>query len=178
MHFAESGNLLMLLKVFVCRPGKKERKSDCGEWQWSVCVANEGDCGPGTREGTRTGIDCKQTIKTQRCKIPCNWKKKFGGKRRLSRLPRCVSEESPLHLTPIPSTTSSGCQTNNGPLFTVWISKQVIRDTADMSAEDVTRHHADTGMIFLLWLFFFFSGCTAFRAEMCFCDMPRGLLFP
>ncbi|KAK7895955.1 hypothetical protein WMY93_021280 [Mugilogobius chulae] len=59
--------------------GKKERRSDCGEWQWSVCVANEGDCGLGTREGTRTGTDCKQTIKTQRCKIPCNWKKKFGG---------------------------------------------------------------------------------------------------
>uniref|UniRef100_A0A671SB58 Pleiotrophin n=1 Tax=Sinocyclocheilus anshuiensis TaxID=1608454 RepID=A0A671SB58_9TELE len=58
---------------------KKERKSDCGEWQWSVCVANEGDCGLGTREGTRTGTDCKQTIKTQRCKIPCNWKKQFGG---------------------------------------------------------------------------------------------------
>lgn len=63
----------------VIRTGKKERKSDCGDWQWSVCVANEGDCGLGTREGTRTGTDCKQTIKTQRCKIPCNWKKKFGG---------------------------------------------------------------------------------------------------
>ncbi|KAK2859087.1 hypothetical protein Q5P01_003707 [Channa striata] len=61
------------------KQGKKERKSDCGEWQWSVCVANEGDCGLGTREGTRTGTECKQTIKTQRCKIPCNWKKKFGG---------------------------------------------------------------------------------------------------
>ncbi|KAJ8007128.1 hypothetical protein DPEC_G00114340 [Dallia pectoralis] len=61
------------------KQGKKERKSDCGEWQWSVCVANVGDCGLGTREGTRTGIECKQTIKTQRCKIPCNWKKQFGG---------------------------------------------------------------------------------------------------
>uniref|UniRef100_A0A3P9KLT1 Pleiotrophin n=2 Tax=Oryzias latipes TaxID=8090 RepID=A0A3P9KLT1_ORYLA len=61
------------------KQGKKERKSECGDWQWSVCVANEGDCGLGTREGTRTGTDCKQTIKTQRCKIPCNWKKKFGG---------------------------------------------------------------------------------------------------
>ncbi|XP_028809737.1 pleiotrophin [Denticeps clupeoides] len=61
------------------KPGKKERKSDCGEWQWSVCVAHEGDCGLGTREGTRGGADCKQTIKTQRCKIPCNWKKQFGG---------------------------------------------------------------------------------------------------
>ncbi|KAJ8391033.1 hypothetical protein AAFF_G00096540 [Aldrovandia affinis] len=61
------------------KQGKKERKSDCGEWQWSVCVANVGDCGLGTREGTRGGTDCKQTIKTQRCKIPCNWKKQFGG---------------------------------------------------------------------------------------------------
>lgn len=60
--------------------GKKPRPSACGDWQWSVCVANQGDCGLGTREGTRTGADCKQTIKTQRCKIPCNWKKKFGGK--------------------------------------------------------------------------------------------------
>ncbi|KAG7252092.1 hypothetical protein CRUP_027803 [Coryphaenoides rupestris] len=57
---------------------KKDRRSDCGEWQWSVCVAHEGDCGLGTREGTRGGAECKQTIKTQRCKIPCNWKKKFG----------------------------------------------------------------------------------------------------
>lgn len=45
-------------------------------------MANEGDCGLGTREGTRSGTDCKQTIKTQRCKIPCNWKKKFGGETR------------------------------------------------------------------------------------------------
>lgn len=69
------------LTVIVDLLGKKERKSECGDWQWSVCVANEGDCGLGTREGTRTGTDCKQTIKTQRCKIPCNWKKKFGGEK-------------------------------------------------------------------------------------------------
>lgn len=55
------------------------KKSDCGEWQWSVCVPTSGDCGLGTREGTRTGAECKQTMKTQRCKIPCNWKKQFGG---------------------------------------------------------------------------------------------------
>ncbi|XP_048864341.1 pleiotrophin [Brienomyrus brachyistius] len=61
------------------KAGKKERKSDCGEWQWSVCVAHEGDCGAGTREGTRSGTNCKQTVKTQRCKIPCDWKKQFGG---------------------------------------------------------------------------------------------------
>ena len=58
---------------------KKVKKSDCGEWQWSVCVPTSGDCGLGTREGTRTGAECKQTMKTQRCKIPCNWKKQFGG---------------------------------------------------------------------------------------------------
>lgn len=74
--------------------GKKERRSDCGEWQWSVCVANEGDCGLGTREGTRTGNDCKQTIKTQRCKIPCNWKKKFGG---TVREPRSHSDIQSVH---------------------------------------------------------------------------------
>uniref|UniRef100_A0A8C2SAT4 Pleiotrophin n=1 Tax=Capra hircus TaxID=9925 RepID=A0A8C2SAT4_CAPHI len=59
-------------------PKKKVKKSDCGEWQWSVCVPTSGDCGLGTREGTRTGAECKQTMKTQRCKIPCNWKKQFG----------------------------------------------------------------------------------------------------
>ncbi|XP_073423635.1 pleiotrophin [Dendrobates tinctorius] len=57
---------------------KKAKKSDCGEWQWSVCVATSGDCGIGTREGTRSGKECKQTMKTQKCKIPCNWKKQFG----------------------------------------------------------------------------------------------------
>ncbi|XP_054243056.1 pleiotrophin [Indicator indicator] len=60
------------------KPEKKAKKSDCGEWQWSVCVPTNGDCGLGTREGTRTGAECKQTTKTQKCKIPCNWKKQFG----------------------------------------------------------------------------------------------------
>uniref|UniRef100_F7FZK5 Pleiotrophin n=1 Tax=Ornithorhynchus anatinus TaxID=9258 RepID=F7FZK5_ORNAN len=60
------------------KPEKKAKKSDCGEWQWSVCVPTSGDCGLGTREGTRAGAECKQTMKTQRCKIPCNWKKQFG----------------------------------------------------------------------------------------------------
>nr|XP_019966341.1 PREDICTED: pleiotrophin isoform X1 [Paralichthys olivaceus] len=88
------------------KQGKKERKSDCGEWQWSVCVANEGDCGLGTREGTRTGTDCKQTIKTQRCKIPCNWKKKFGG-------------SHPSHPTPPHDVWSPVILTNNGPTSTM-----------------------------------------------------------
>ncbi|KAM4678235.1 pleiotrophin [Discoglossus pictus] len=75
---------LLVINVIGSEPAKKERqekkakKSDCGEWQWSVCVPTSGDCGMGTREGTRTGNECKQTIKTQKCKIPCNWKKQFG----------------------------------------------------------------------------------------------------
>ncbi|XP_019344895.1 pleiotrophin isoform X2 [Alligator mississippiensis] len=60
------------------KPERKAKKSDCGEWQWSACVPTSGDCGLGTREGTRTGAECKQTTKTQKCKIPCNWKKQFG----------------------------------------------------------------------------------------------------
>ncbi|XP_060770336.1 pleiotrophin isoform X1 [Neoarius graeffei] len=83
MHVAV---LALLLVTYVLaevgkpeKSGKKERKSGCGDWQWSVCVANEGDCGLGTREGIRTGTGCKQAVKTQRCKIPCNWKKQFGG---------------------------------------------------------------------------------------------------
>lgn len=68
---------------YIFFPEKKVKKSDCGEWQWSVCVPTSGDCGLGTREGTRTGAECKQTMKTQRCKIPCNWKKQFGGKSHL-----------------------------------------------------------------------------------------------
>ncbi|CAG02407.1 unnamed protein product, partial [Tetraodon nigroviridis] len=71
---------LLALVVLAAEGGKEARPAPaCGDWQWSVCVANEGDCGLGTREGTRGGAACRQTIKTQRCKIPCNWKKKFGG---------------------------------------------------------------------------------------------------
>ncbi|EHA98114.1 Pleiotrophin [Heterocephalus glaber] len=76
--------IFILATVDTAEAGKKEKaekkvkKSDCGEWQWSVCVPTSGDCGLGTREGTRTGAECKQTMKTQRCKIPCNWKKQFG----------------------------------------------------------------------------------------------------
>lgn len=71
----------LILCLLPCLPPeKKAKKSDCGEWQWSVCVPTNGDCGLGTREGTRTGAECKQTTKTQKCKIPCNWKKQFGGK--------------------------------------------------------------------------------------------------
>ncbi|XP_032544853.1 pleiotrophin [Chiroxiphia lanceolata] len=84
VHSCPPGTCFILAAVSTTEAGKKEKpekkakKSDCGEWQWSVCVPTNGDCGLGTREGTRTGAECKQTTKTQKCKIPCNWKKQFG----------------------------------------------------------------------------------------------------
>ncbi|XP_043944155.1 pleiotrophin isoform X2 [Protopterus annectens] len=74
--------ILMIVKADVDsnkkrKEERKNRKAVCGEWQWSVCVPHSGDCGVGTREGTRIGPQCKQT-KEQTCKIPCNWKKQFG----------------------------------------------------------------------------------------------------
>uniref|UniRef100_A0A8P0SZX6 Pleiotrophin n=1 Tax=Canis lupus familiaris TaxID=9615 RepID=A0A8P0SZX6_CANLF len=78
-HSFSSWQLWALLKPERKRSQKKKvKRSDCGEWQWSVCVPTSGDCGLGTGEGTRTGAECKHTRKTQRCKIPCNWKKQFG----------------------------------------------------------------------------------------------------
>uniref|UniRef100_A0A8C0LAC3 Pleiotrophin n=1 Tax=Canis lupus dingo TaxID=286419 RepID=A0A8C0LAC3_CANLU len=80
-HSFSSWQLWALLKPERKRSQKKKvKRSDCGEWQWSVCVPTSGDCGLGTGEGTRTGAECKHTMKTQRCKIPCNWKKQFGDK--------------------------------------------------------------------------------------------------
>lgn len=54
----------------------KEGKSDgeCPEWVFGRCVPNSGDCGAGVREGT-----CNDQTKKTKCKIPCNWKKDFGG---------------------------------------------------------------------------------------------------
>ncbi|MBN3308672.1 MKB protein, partial [Amia calva] len=71
--------LLRNLTILVSSPvGKKKPKgtSDCGEWQWGACVPNAGDCGTGMREGT-----CKDQTKKLKCKVPCNWKKEFGGKK-------------------------------------------------------------------------------------------------
>lgn len=52
----------------------KKDGSDCEDWRWGPCVPNSKDCGLGYREGT-----CKDETKKLKCKIPCNWKKKFGG---------------------------------------------------------------------------------------------------
>lgn len=81
-NFSVGSEYWPLLLLGCLQSEKKAKKSDCGEWQWSVCVPTSGDCGLGTREGTRTGAECKQTTKTQKCKIPCNWKKQFGGQYR------------------------------------------------------------------------------------------------
>ncbi|KAJ6667166.1 hypothetical protein lerEdw1_017144 [Lerista edwardsae] len=52
----------------------KKNGSDCEEWRWGPCVPNSKDCGVGYREGT-----CNEETKKLKCKIPCNWKKEFGG---------------------------------------------------------------------------------------------------
>ncbi|XP_054371289.1 midkine isoform X1 [Molothrus ater] len=51
----------------------KKDGSKCEDWSWGPCVPNSKDCGLGYREGT-----CKGESKKLKCKIPCNWKKKFG----------------------------------------------------------------------------------------------------
>lgn len=48
--------------------------ADCAEWRYGICVANNGDCGQGVREGT-----CNEQTKKVKCRVPCNWKKEFGG---------------------------------------------------------------------------------------------------
>lgn len=50
-------------------------EGDCSEWVYGRCVPNSGDCGLGVREGT-----CNEQTKKYKCKVPCNWKKDFGGK--------------------------------------------------------------------------------------------------
>nr|ACO09413.1 Pleiotrophic factor-alpha-2 precursor [Osmerus mordax] len=47
--------------------------SDCAEWRYGNCIANNGDCGLGVREGK-----CDEQTRKLKCKVPCNWKKQFG----------------------------------------------------------------------------------------------------
>ncbi|XP_008637666.2 PREDICTED: midkine [Corvus brachyrhynchos] len=76
------GLLLLLLLILVsatAEAGKNKKEkakkdgSKCEDWRWGPCVPNSKDCGLGYREGT-----CKDESKKLKCKIPCNWKKKFG----------------------------------------------------------------------------------------------------
>ncbi|KAK3509998.1 hypothetical protein QTP70_024338 [Hemibagrus guttatus] len=69
--------LLVALMIVTTEAGKnkkdKGKGSDCIDWRYGNCVANNGDCGSGTREGT-----CNDQIKKLKCRVPCNWKKDFG----------------------------------------------------------------------------------------------------
>uniref|UniRef100_A0A8D2D4Q7 Midkine n=1 Tax=Sciurus vulgaris TaxID=55149 RepID=A0A8D2D4Q7_SCIVU len=48
--------------------------SECAEWTWGPCTPSSKDCGVGFREGT-----CGAQTQRIRCRVPCNWKKEFGG---------------------------------------------------------------------------------------------------
>ncbi|XP_016411080.1 midkine a [Sinocyclocheilus rhinocerous] len=73
--------VLVALMIVTTEAGKNKKEknkggkggSDCAEWRYGSCVANNGDCGAGTREGT-----CNEQTKKVKCRVPCNWKKNFG----------------------------------------------------------------------------------------------------
>uniref|UniRef100_A0A8C3LCD6 Midkine n=1 Tax=Chrysolophus pictus TaxID=9089 RepID=A0A8C3LCD6_CHRPC len=69
--------LLLLAATVEAAKAKKEKAkkegSECQDWRWGPCVPNSKDCGLGYREGT-----CGDESRKLKCKIPCNWKKKFG----------------------------------------------------------------------------------------------------
>ncbi|XP_057882172.1 midkine [Melospiza georgiana] len=71
--------LVLILVAATAEAGKNKKEktkkdgSKCEDWRWGPCVPNSKDCGLGYREGT-----CKGESKKLKCKIPCNWKKKFG----------------------------------------------------------------------------------------------------
>ncbi|KAJ7414692.1 Midkine [Willisornis vidua] len=71
--------LALILLAATAEAGKNKKEkvkkdgSKCEDWRWGPCVPNSKDCGLGYREGT-----CKDESKKLKCKIPCNWKKKFG----------------------------------------------------------------------------------------------------
>lgn len=48
--------------------------TECAEWAWGPCTPSSKDCGVGFREGT-----CGAQTQRTRCRVPCNWKKEFGG---------------------------------------------------------------------------------------------------
>lgn len=62
----------------LCIPTEKGKEakaeSECFDVQYGRCVPNSGDCGMGVREAT-----CNEQTKKYKCKVPCNWKKDFGG---------------------------------------------------------------------------------------------------
>lgn len=68
---------LIIILYFATEKGKEPKADvECSEWQYGKCVPNSGDCGAGIREAT-----CNEQTKKTKCKVPCNWKKDFGGKK-------------------------------------------------------------------------------------------------
>ncbi|KAM7365501.1 hypothetical protein PAMP_016421 [Pampus punctatissimus] len=75
--------LLLLLVTFItiksvaAGKNKKEKnkpsQSECTDWRYGNCVANNMDCGPGFREGS-----CDQQTMQIQCNVPCNWRREFG----------------------------------------------------------------------------------------------------
>ncbi|XP_052007257.1 midkine a [Xyrauchen texanus] len=73
--------VLVALMIVTTEAGKNKKDkskggkggANCTEWRFGSCVANNGDCGQGIREGT-----CNEHTKNVNCKVPCNWKKDFG----------------------------------------------------------------------------------------------------
>ncbi|XP_055403827.1 midkine isoform X2 [Bubalus kerabau] len=69
---------LLALTSAVAKKKDKVKKggpgSECAEWTWGPCTPSSKDCGVGFREGT-----CGAQTQRIRCRVPCNWKKEFGG---------------------------------------------------------------------------------------------------
>lgn len=61
--------------LFLDKGKEPKAEAECSEWQYEKCVPNSGDCGAGIREAT-----CNEQTKKTKCKVPCNWKRDFGGK--------------------------------------------------------------------------------------------------
>lgn len=53
---------------------QRQRPSDegCSEWVFEECVPRTGECGRGTKKGTRTGETCALKEKSFRCRKPCS----------------------------------------------------------------------------------------------------------
>ena len=51
----------------------KASKSDsqCSAWTFGECIATNGVCGKGKKQGTRIGTNCQIKSQEFKCKVPC-----------------------------------------------------------------------------------------------------------